>query len=77
LRRPRGCGNSYGSGSSGSGSGGPSSGGSSGSDSSSDKSSGSTDGTKVLPRTGGVLPTLGAVGALLVAGGLLIRRATR
>ena len=77
LRRPRGHGNGYGSGSSGSGSSGPSSGGSSGSDSSSDKSSGSTDGTKVLPRTGGILPTLGAVGALLVAGGLLIRRATR
>jgi len=39
--------------------------------------SGSASGTKELPRTGGALPALGIVGALLVAGGLLIRRATR
>jgi hypothetical protein len=32
---------------------------------------------KVLPRTGGAFPAMGLVGALLVAGGLLIRRATR
>jgi LPXTG-motif cell wall-anchored protein len=39
--------------------------------------SGGSSGTKVLPRTGGTLPTLGLVGALLAAGGLLVRRATR
>ncbi len=39
--------------------------------------SGSSGEMKVLPRTGGALPTLGVVGALLVAGGLLVRRATR
>lgn len=39
--------------------------------------SGGSDGTKVLPKTGGALPALGVVGALLVTGGLLIRRATR
>ena len=39
--------------------------------------SGGAGGTKVLPRTGGALPAPGIVGALLVAGGLLIRRATR
>ncbi len=39
--------------------------------------SGGSGGTKVLPRTGGALPTLIVVGALLVAGGLLIRRAAR
>ncbi len=72
-----------GSGSSGSGSGGPSSGGSSGSNGSSGsggsggKPSSSSGEMKVLPRTGGALPAVGLVGALLVAGGLLIRRATR
>lgn len=39
--------------------------------------SGSASGTKELPRTGGALPAMGIVGALLVAGGLLIRHATR
>jgi hypothetical protein len=39
--------------------------------------SGGSGGTKVLPRTGGTLPALGLLGALLVTGGLLIRRATR
>jgi LPXTG-motif cell wall-anchored protein len=39
--------------------------------------SGGTGGTKILPKTGGALPALGVVGTLLVAGGLLIRRATR
>jgi hypothetical protein len=39
--------------------------------------SGGSGVTKVLPRTGGALPTLIVVGALLVAGGLLIRRAAR
>ena len=34
-------------------------------------------GTKELPRTSGALPAVGILGALLVAGGLLIRRATR
>jgi hypothetical protein len=34
-------------------------------------------GTTVLPSTGGALPTLVAVGALLVVGGLLIRRVAR
>ena len=68
----------------GSGNGAPSSGGSgatanngSGSGSSSDKPSSSSGEMKVLPRTGGALPTLGIVGALLVAGGLLVRRAAR
>jgi LPXTG-motif cell wall-anchored protein len=42
-----------------------------------DPGSGGSDGTKVLPRTGGSLPALVAVGALLVAGGLLVRCATR
>lgn len=42
-----------------------------------DKSSGSASGTKELPRTGGSLPAMGIVGVLLVAGGLLIRRAAR
>lgn len=66
-------------GSGGGGSGGSSSGsGSSGSGGSGDRPSSSSGGEmKVLPRTGGALPALGIVGALLVAGGLLIRRATR
>ena len=41
-----------------------------------DSGSGGSGGPKVLPRTGGTLPTLGLVGALLAAGGLLIRRVT-
>ncbi len=43
------------------------------------KASGKSSGgeTKELPRTGGAIPALGLVGALLVGGGLLIRRATR
>ena len=53
------------------GSGGSGSGGSGG------QSSGSAGGTKELPRTGGALPALGIVGALLVAGGLLARSAAR
>ena len=41
-------------------------------------SSGSGGEMKVLPRTGGAtIPALGIAGALLVAGGLLVRRATR
>ena len=39
--------------------------------------SGGAGEAKVLPSTGGALPAMGIVGALLVAGGLLIRRATR
>ena len=41
-----------------------------------DPGSGGSGGTQVLPRTGGALPALVAVGALLVAGGLLVRHAT-
>ncbi|MCA1715448.1 MAG: hypothetical protein LC781_00865, partial [Actinobacteria bacterium] len=48
----------------------------SGSGGSDDKSSDGAGEAKVLPRTGGALPAMGIVGALLVAGGLLIRRAT-
>lgn len=72
---------SSGSGSSGSGSGSGNSASVSGSVSgggeikASGKSSGG--GTKELPRTGGDISALGLVGALLVGGGLLIRRATR
>lgn len=88
-----GSGNGDSSGSTGSGStGSGSSGGSSGSGSSvnSDSGSGGSGGTEVkasgkssgggtkeLPRTGGTLPVLSLVGALLVGGGLLIRRTTR
>lgn len=44
----------------------------------SDNSSGGGSGMKVLPATGGTtLPTVGLVGALLLAGGLLARRCAR
>ncbi len=70
---------SSGSGVSGSGSGNSASVSGSGSGSGEIKASGKSSGggTKELPRTGGAIPALSLVGALLVGGGLLIRRATR